>query len=215
MVAGSFASSAHGMPRATQDVDLVIDPPSPAALDTLIRSMAPEQYYVDLEAARDALRRRSMFNVVDLASGWKVDLILRKDRPFSRDEFARRMKLTLLDVSVFVATPEDTIVAKLEWSKLAGGSERQRRDVCRDPRNAGGGDGSRPHRAVGSGARPRQRVATVAGDSRLSQPPRRHDQLHTGAAGRCKAYRAEAGCSLRGARRRTSEAALLPRPSPR
>jgi hypothetical protein len=79
---------------------------------------------------RDALARRSMFNVVDLASGWKVDLILCKDRPFSRGEFARRMKLTLLDVPVFVASAEDTIVAKLEWSKQAGGSERQRRDVA-------------------------------------------------------------------------------------
>ena len=130
MVAGSFASSAHGMPRTTQDLDVVIDPPSLAALDALVRSMAPEQYYVDADAARDALARRSMFNVVDLASGWKVDLIVRKNRPFSRGEFARRTALMLLDVPVFVASAEDTVVAKLEWSKQAGGSERQRRDVA-------------------------------------------------------------------------------------
>jgi hypothetical protein len=126
MVAGSFASTAHGMPSTTQDLDLVLDPPSPAALEALVRSMPPEQYYVDA----DALTQRSMFNVVDLASGWKIDLILRKNRPFSRGEFARRMKLTLLGVPVLVASAEDTIVAKLEWSKLAGGSERQRRDVA-------------------------------------------------------------------------------------
>ena len=102
----------------------------PASLDALVRSMAPEQYYVDADAARDALARRSMFNVVDLASGWKVDLIVRKNRPFSRSEFARRMPLTLLDVPVFVASAEDTIVAKVEWSKQSGGSERQRRDVA-------------------------------------------------------------------------------------
>ena len=71
-----------------------------------------------------------MFKVIDLASGWKIDLILRKNRPFSRDEFARRMKMTVLGVPVFVASPEDTIVAKLEWSKLSGGSQRQRRDVA-------------------------------------------------------------------------------------
>ena len=130
MVAGSFASTAHGMPRTTQDLDLVIDPPSPAELNALVQSMTPEQYYVDADTARDALRRRSMFNVVDLASGWKVDLIIRKNRSFSRDEFARRMKITLLDVPVFVASAEDTIVAKLEWSKQSGGSERQRRDVA-------------------------------------------------------------------------------------
>jgi hypothetical protein len=71
-----------------------------------------------------------MFNVIDHASGWKIDFIVRKNRAFSRDEFGRRMKLALLDVPVFVASPEDTIVAKLEWSKQSGGSERQRRDVA-------------------------------------------------------------------------------------
>jgi hypothetical protein len=130
MIAGSFASSAHGLPRTTQDLDVVVDPPSPEALDALIRSLSPEEYYVDASAARDALRHRSMFNVVDHASGWKVDFIVRKNRVFSRDEFARRMKFVLLDVPVYVASPEDTIVAKLEWSKQSDGSERQRRDVA-------------------------------------------------------------------------------------
>jgi hypothetical protein len=130
MIAGSFASAAHGLPRTTQDLDVVVDPPSAEALDALVRSLSPDQYYVDADAARDALRRRSMFNVVDLASGWKVDFIIRKNRTFSRDEFARRMKLVMLGVPVYVASPEDTILAKLEWSKQSGGSERQRRDVA-------------------------------------------------------------------------------------
>jgi hypothetical protein len=92
--------------------------------------MPPVDYYVDADTARDALRRRSMFNVVDQASCWKVDFIVRKDRAFSRDEFARRMEVSMLGVSVFVASAEDTIVAKLEWSQQSGGSERERRDVA-------------------------------------------------------------------------------------
>lgn len=130
MIAGSFASAAHGLPRTTQDLDVVIDPPDSAALDALLRGMPPDQYYVDADAAHDALRRRSMFNAIDQASGWKVDFILRKNREFSRDELARRQKVLLLGVPVFVASPEDTVVAKLEWSKQAGGSERQRRDIA-------------------------------------------------------------------------------------
>lgn len=130
MVAGSFASTAHGLPRTTQDLDLIIDPPGAAELEALLVSMPADEYYVDADTARDALRQRSMFNMIDLASGWKVDLILRKNREFSRDEFARRTKMTVLGVPVFVASPEDTIVAKLEWSKQSGGSERQRRDVA-------------------------------------------------------------------------------------
>lgn len=76
MIAGSFASAAHGLPRTTQDLDVVIDPPDADALESLVQSMAPEDYYVDGDAARDALRRRGMFNVIDQASGWKVAGIL-------------------------------------------------------------------------------------------------------------------------------------------
>lgn len=130
MIAGSFASTTHGLPRSTQDLDLVIDPPTPAALETLLSSISSLQYYVDADTAREAVKWRSMFNLIDLASGWKVDLILRKNRAFSREEFARRMKMTILGVPTFVASPEDTIVAKLEWSKLSGGSQRQLRDVA-------------------------------------------------------------------------------------
>jgi hypothetical protein len=130
MIAGSFASTAHGLPRTTQDLDIVIDPPDERAIDTLVRSMPADEYYVDADVARDAVRRRSMFNVVDHTSGWKVDFIIRKNREFSRTEFSRRMEITLLDVAVFIASPEDTIIAKLEWSNASGGSERQRRDVA-------------------------------------------------------------------------------------
>lgn len=130
MIAGSFASSAHGMPRTTQDLDIVIDPPGLDAFDALVASMSPDDYYVDADTAREAFRRRAMFNVVDHASGWKIDVILRKNRAFSRAEFARRTEISLLGTSVFIASAEDTILAKLEWSKQSGGSERQRRDVA-------------------------------------------------------------------------------------
>jgi len=100
MIAGSFASAAHGLPRTTQDIDVVIDPPNPEALDALVRSMPSDAYHVDADTAREALRRRSMFNAVDQASGWKIDFVLRKNRAFSRDEFARRISLDLLGVRV-------------------------------------------------------------------------------------------------------------------
>jgi hypothetical protein len=127
MVAGSFASTYHGVPRATQDIDIVIDP-SLAALDTFLADLPDADYYVDADAAYDALKRRSQFNVVDMATGWKVDLIVRKARPFSIEEFRRRQPAELFGVNVFVATAEDSIIAKLEWAKL-GDSERQLRDV--------------------------------------------------------------------------------------
>ena len=66
--------------------------------------------------------------MIDGATAWKVDVIFRKARPFSREEMTRRIPAVVLGVPVFVATAEDTVLAKLEWAKL-GESERQLRDV--------------------------------------------------------------------------------------
>ena len=127
MLAGSFASSLHGSPRATQDIDLVIDP-TLESLTQLLAVLVSDDVYLDPEIARDEFRRRSQFNVVDLKTGWKADLIFRKARPFSVSEFERRAPSIVLGVEIFVASAEDTVLAKLEWAKL-GESERQLRDV--------------------------------------------------------------------------------------
>ena len=127
MVAGSFASTYHGVPRSTQDIDIVIDP-APDSLAALLSSLSDHDYYVDADAAREALARRAQFNLIDMATGWKVDLIVRKARAFSIEEFRRREAAELFGASVFLATAEDSIIAKLEWAKL-GDSERQLRDV--------------------------------------------------------------------------------------
>ena len=128
MVAGSFASTYHGVPRSTQDVDVVIDP-NPSGLTALLSSLPENDYYVDADTARDALKRRSQFNLIDMATGWKVDLIVRKAREFSIEEFRRRESADLFGTHVFLATAEDSIITKLEWAKL-GDSERQLRDVA-------------------------------------------------------------------------------------
>ena len=128
MVEGSVASSVHGEPRTTQDVDIVIDP-SRASLLAFVRSLPPDEYYVDEDAALDAFARRSQFNVIDLRSGWKVDLIIRRERAFSIEEFRRRRSATLFGLAVDVASPEDTILTKLEWARSSG-SDRQLRDIA-------------------------------------------------------------------------------------
>jgi hypothetical protein len=129
MIAGSLASSFHGRPRTTHDADIVIDP-VPDALDRLVTELSAAHLYVDLTVAREALRGRRQFNVIDAASAFKLDLIVRKDRPFSREEFARRQPAELAGISVALATAEDTILSKLEWAKKGGGSERQLADVA-------------------------------------------------------------------------------------
>jgi predicted nucleotidyltransferase len=128
MIVGSLASSFHGEPRTTRDIDLVIDP-THEALDRFVATVAADGFYVEHTAAVEALASRSQFNVIDPQSGWKIDLIIRRDRPFSRKELERRIAVRLLGIETHVATAEDTIVAKLEWA-ASGESERQLRDVA-------------------------------------------------------------------------------------
>ena len=115
MIAGSVASSVWGELRATQDVDLVVE----AGVYELVRFcrlLSAERWYADTGMAADAARRVSMFNVLDTETGWKFDIIIRKGRAFSREEFARRQLADVGGVSVPVASPEDTILSKLEWA---------------------------------------------------------------------------------------------------
>jgi hypothetical protein len=126
MVVGSLASSYHGEPRMTRDIDVVIDP-GPDALGVLLDRLQATGLVAEATAARQALTERTQFNVIDPASGWRVDLTIRKDRPFSREEFARREEADLPMGQLQVATVEDTILAKLERAR-SGQAERQLQD---------------------------------------------------------------------------------------
>ena len=128
MLTGSFASSFHGAPRTTQDVDIVIAP-TLGSLQRLISEFPEDQYYVSREAALQAYGSESLFNVIDLESGWKIDFIIRKSRQFSVEEFARRREADVLGRTLTIASAEDVILSKLEWAKMAG-SERQITDVA-------------------------------------------------------------------------------------
>lgn len=121
MLTGSFASTFHGEPRMTRDIDLVIDP-TVESLQRFLDGIDRDRFYVDDAIA--ALERRDMFNIVDTETGWKVDLIIRKERPFSVEEFRRRRHVTIGGVDTFVATAEDTVLAKLEWFRDSD-SQRQ------------------------------------------------------------------------------------------
>jgi hypothetical protein len=127
MLTGSLAAAFHGAGRATMDIDLVIDPTVPQ-LRALVRAIAGVGAYVSPEAAEEALAPHSSFKVIDANTGWKADLIVRKQRPFSDTEFERRQPATFEGCHLWVAAVEDVILAKLEWARL-GGSARQLEDV--------------------------------------------------------------------------------------
>jgi hypothetical protein len=115
MISGSTASAFYGNPRATNDTDIVIDPSHRSLLDFL--QSLETRYYASREAAIEALNQRTMFNVIDIKYAWKADLILRKTRPYSQQEFARRRKTFLNGLYLYLLSPEDSILSKLEWSQ--------------------------------------------------------------------------------------------------
>ena len=127
MLTGSLAAAYYAVPRSTQDIDLVVEV-LPANLANLTQLLSSEGYYVSLAAAKEASAHEGQFNAIDPASGWKVDFIIRKNRPFSISEFQRRARAAALGMELYLATREDLVVAKLEWAKK-GESELQLRDV--------------------------------------------------------------------------------------
>ena len=128
MLTGSFAGAYHGVPRASNDIDLVIQA-DPESLHRLGDLLSPAEYYFDVEDAIESLERHSQFNVIDLETGWKIDLIVQKVREFSSVEFERRTEAQLDELRIAVASVEDVILSKLEWSRL-GESDRQIEDAA-------------------------------------------------------------------------------------
>jgi len=128
MVTGSFASSIHGEPRASKDIDIVISP-TPEKLIAFINQFPGDRYYAVKEDALEALAGGYMFNIIDFSSGWRIDFIFLKPRPFSQVEFSRRKEEDLGDLKLTVATPEDVLIAKLEWAQM-GQSGRQIEDAA-------------------------------------------------------------------------------------
>ncbi len=131
LVGGSLASSLHGIPRATRDADLV------ARLEQ--RHIAPlveafcDDFYIDAGMIRDAIRTRTMFNIIDLKTMFKLDVFVAKGDSISGQEMSRKQTISLggePEQTLVVASAEDIILQKLDWYRLGNEiSERQWDDV--------------------------------------------------------------------------------------
>jgi hypothetical protein len=130
-IGGSLASAIHGISRATMDVDLIADMrlEHVEAFTTLLGNA----FYVDDESIREAIRSRSSFNIIHRETMFKVDVFIRKTRLYDQAQFDRRVLQSLAtepERTAYVASAEDTILAKLEWYRMGNEiSERQWRDV--------------------------------------------------------------------------------------
>jgi hypothetical protein len=120
MLTGSLAMNYYATPRMTRDVDLVVAAEASDA-EKFVGLFAPD-YYVPQEGLARTIRDRGMFNLLH------IDIVIRKDEPFRRVEFARRARVTLSGVDAWIVSKEDLILSKLVLARDAE-SELQRRDV--------------------------------------------------------------------------------------
>ena len=131
-IGGSVASLAHGIYRTTADVDLVAD----LRMEHVrpLKRLLQSTYYIDEDMIRDAIKRRSEFNLLHLDTMFKVDVFIPKTRPFDQ-EVRRRVQRSKLNISentrLFnLESPEDVILNKLEWYRMGGEvSDRQWNDI--------------------------------------------------------------------------------------
>ena len=130
MITGALASSLQGAPRTTHDIDVVVVMGEGDA-GRLAEGFQTPDYYLDVGSIIEAIRRKSTFNLVESDTGLKVDFWMLTDEPFDQSRFSRRYVEDLEDLGVYFSAPEDTILMKLKWASLMGGSEKQYMDALR------------------------------------------------------------------------------------
>jgi hypothetical protein len=139
-VGGSLASSLQGEPRATNDIDIVFELPL-GRIAEFVAALQPT-FEVDVDMLRDALLHGRSCNIFYLPVVMKVDLFAVGSSPYDEVEFSRRRRVAVLPTgeTLFVKTPEDTVLRKLLWYREGGCvSDRQWRDVVEVLRISGPG----------------------------------------------------------------------------
>jgi len=136
-VGGSVASSYHGVPRSTIDVDLVADIQEKHSSPFFAR--VSTEFYANESTIRQAISSKSCFNLIHLETGFKVDIFVNQNRKFDRSAFDRAKPGRLAEdqsLCVPIASLEDIILAKLLWYRQGNEvSERQWNDVSMLARN--------------------------------------------------------------------------------
>lgn len=136
---GSLASSVQGEPRATNDIDFVVEM-TVQQVQPLVEALGPE-FDVDTESLADAIRKRRSWNIYYLPSATKIDLFIRQSSAFDESEFSRRRPLEVRPGEwIVLKSPEDTVLRKLLWFRAGGEvSTTQWRDVVEVLRVSGEG----------------------------------------------------------------------------
>ena len=113
MLSGSVAMGVYIVPRATRDFDFVVYL-QPKDVDSFVFNFQ-EGYYCNAESVKDAVKRHSLFNIIDYSSGYKADFVILKNEDFRQLEFKRRVKMEYFDKIIYLVSVEDLLLSKLIW----------------------------------------------------------------------------------------------------
>jgi hypothetical protein len=131
LIGGSLASTLYGMVRTTQDSDIITEM-RPEHIQPFVSALEAD-FYVDQEMIAESIQRNSSFNIIHRDTMFKVDVFIPRPRPYLKSQLARVRRQTFTfgkEVSAKFASPEDTILSKLEWFRMSGeGSDHQWRDI--------------------------------------------------------------------------------------
>ena len=102
-------------PRMTRDIDIVVEL-GETDVETVVR-LFHQDFYIDQDMVRQAIREKGMFNIIHNAFVIKIDFVVRKETAYRQEEFSRRRTMVLDGQQVSLVAPEDLILSKLEWAK--------------------------------------------------------------------------------------------------
>lgn len=132
VLGGSLASSLWGVPRSTNDADVMVTP-FPGLEEQLVASF-PSDFYLSLSAIREANLKCRSFNIINTSTGFKTDVFVASSRRLDEAAFRRsvtRKVPALGEATVNVLSAEDVVIRKLDWYRQGGEtSERQWLDVA-------------------------------------------------------------------------------------
>ena len=80
----------YAVARTTRDIDVVIE-----INKTELRKMLEDfsDFYFNAEAIEAEIKRGGMFNLIDTASGYKTDFIIRRNSEYAVQAFHRKKRL--------------------------------------------------------------------------------------------------------------------------
>ncbi|HOV15213.1 MAG TPA: hypothetical protein PK771_13070 [Spirochaetota bacterium] len=131
MLTGSIVSSIQGEPRSTHDIDIIVHINSTKDIKLILNDYKSPDFYLDAESIDESIKSQSMFNLIDTNNGEKADFWILTNSDFDKSRFERKILQKIENFGLYISTPEDTILAKLLWSKNSGGSKKQFIDALR------------------------------------------------------------------------------------